>query len=216
MRTYKRETFEQGQYTLLSGAAKHEVELVPGDLDLWVDFYSDREVVCWLYFQSGLRVPYRRGYSCSFNLRLRDVLSVVLETEKTATVVIAAQYKELAVGDKLDYTPIVIDPPRAAQLDLSAVMRREVAEYLNKMGYVKPGETLTVDDEDNLEEEEDEEGFGPGYMEEEVPPTAPVRGRGRKSPTASGEGGSASSDPGIGDSAAVGDKPAPDSPKPKS
>lgn len=207
--SYKRQTFDHGQYTMLSGQERHEVELVPGDLDLWVEWYSPRDITVWLIFQSGVRVAYSNGLRGSFNVRVRDILSVVLETTKGNSLVVAVQYKELAVTDKLDYTPVVIDPPKGAQLDLSAIMRREVAEQLSRLGYVKEGEPLEIDEEDNLEEDDDDEGFGAGFMEDEVPVELPRR------PRAGGKGDKAS-DPLPGDSdPAVADQPPADGVDPK-
>lgn len=173
--SYKRNTLDEGQFTLLSGP-KHEVELVPGDLDLWVQWYCSHALTVWLYFQSGMRLPYSVASAGSFNVRVRDILSVVLETDKEATVCVGVSYKELAIADKLDYTPVEITPPRAAQLDLSSMLTSEVKRQLAAMGYIKPGDTLEVDDEDNLEEDDDDD-FGEGYMEEEQPVPLPKRGK---------------------------------------
>jgi len=199
---YKRQTFDEGQFTLLSGSLKHEVELVPGDLDLWVEWFSDGLVTVWLLFQSGKRIPYSQAASGSFNLKVRDVISLILEVNtKSSTIAASVLMKELAIKDKLDYTPVEIAVPKKAQMDLSALMSAEVRKQLTAMGIAAPGDTLEVEDEDNLEEEIPDE-FGPGYMEDEEPlVTLPRRSKSR-----------AKSDP-PSDNAASGDTP-PSDPEP--
>lgn len=187
MDTYRTIKFSPDQYKELTGREKHEVDVPFAEhLDLWVDWKADRDVIVWLYFQDGMRMPYANGLRGQFSVRTHGVISVVIACTKSTHVALCVQYKDLAVKEKKDWTPVEIAPPPPAELKLQDAVRRELA----RLGvYSKDDELLEVSEEDNLEEEIDDEGFGAGYMEEETP--KPVRLRTRKPAESPGRGGAA-------------------------
>lgn len=163
----KRVKLDPDQFTMFHGKETHEIEMpYAEDIDLWVEWFADRDVCVWLYFTSGKRVPFASALKGHFNVKTSNVLSVVLQSPKSATILACVSYKDLAVTDKLDYTPVEIAPPPPAQLQLSSLMDEAIRRRLSEMGIP---DKLEVTDEDNLEDEEDDEGFGEGYMEDEEP-----------------------------------------------
>lgn len=170
MNSYKRIKLENAQYTMLSGGTKHEIELPHGDLDVWTEWYSDDDCVVWLYWDNGLQLPYGHGKRGHFNVKAAGLISLVLTTKKSATVVVAVKYKNLAVVEQADWTPVEITPPKPAELQLSALINERVRFELERMGVLgRDDKTLEVSEEDELGDDESDEGFGPGYMEEEEP-----------------------------------------------
>lgn len=170
--TYKTVKFDPDQWMILTGKEKHELELVPGWLDVWVDWKADADVQVWLYFTDGKRVPYAGGKAGHFCVRTLNVLSVVLETLKRTTVSVCVSYQELSKKEKGDPTRITVQVPPPAVLSLQESVRRE----LIKLGL--DHEQIEVDDEDNLEDDiPDEADFGEGYMDAEFVPTVPRKGK---------------------------------------
>lgn len=177
MSSYKRIEIPDSQYTMLHGGDKHEVELPHGDLDLWMEWYADKECVVWLYFDNGLTMPYANGMRGHFNVKTSNALSVVITCAKSATVVTCVKCKNLAVVEQADWTPVEIVPPRRAELQISALVSEQVRRELENMG-VLTDDKLEIGEEDNLEDDYDDEGFGPGFMEEEEP-ASPRAARGK-------------------------------------
>jgi len=170
--SYKRQKLNPSDFTILTGKDKHELELVPGTLDLWVQWYGDRDVMVSILYADGKRIPYMSGLRGSFNVQTPDVLSLLLECTKATTVAVCVSYKDMSIKEKLDPTPLVITPPAPGMLHLQDVVRAEIARITGG------DDILEVDDEDNLEEDDEEDGFGPGFMEdEEVAPESPAKKR---------------------------------------
>lgn len=156
---------------------KTEIDLPMGDLDIWAEWYADKECVVWIYFDTGLTLPYAQGMNGAFNVLTKNAISLVLTSAKSATVAVCVKTKNLAIKEQADWTPVEITPPRPAELQISALVSEQVRRELENMG-VLTDDQLEVGDEDNLEDEDDDEGFGPGYMEEEELPPQPVRKKG--------------------------------------
>lgn len=166
MDTYRTLKLEPDQYTILHGSEKHEVEIPFAEaLDLWVEWKADRDVIVWLYFEDGKRVPYTNGLRGHFSIRTRGVISVVLVCTKSTTVAACVSWKDLAVTEKKDWTPVEIVPPSSAELKLSQAVQRELA----RLGVYNESGTIDVSEEDNLEEDDEADEFGEGFMEAEVP-----------------------------------------------
>lgn len=167
--TYRTLKLDVGQFTMLTGKEKYEIELVPELVALWFEWYADRDVQVWLYYIDGKRIPYASGLRGSFSVRTKDVLSVVLETTKAATVCACASYEDIRQKEVGDPTKLTIAIDNGAALTLGESIRRELV----RMGVQT--DTLEIDeDEDNLENDIAEE-FGDGYMEEEAPPPRPKK-----------------------------------------
>src|SRR5262245_33725208 len=127
MDTYRTVKFSPDQYTMLSGSEKHEVEIPFAEhLDLWVDWKADRDVIVWLYFEDGKRMPYANGLKGQSSIRTGGVISVVLACTKSTTICACVQWKDLAVKEKKDWTPVEITPPASADLKLSAMVQKEL------------------------------------------------------------------------------------------
>lgn len=163
MMHYKRQPFNPADWAVLEGKTLHEIEIpFAEELDLWVDFRATDDVTLCLVFMDGKRIPYAHGSSGRFNLKTQGLISVqVLSSVKTLTA-LCMSWKDLWVKES-GFIPVVISPPSSAQIDLSVMMREEVRRQLEDRGILK----LEVGDEDNLEEDESDEGFGTGYMEED-------------------------------------------------
>lgn len=162
--SYKRIKLDPDHYEMLTGKDKHEIDLIPGVLDIWFQWYADRDVMVSLLFADGKKIPYANGLRGSFNVQSLNVLSILIECTKTTTVCVAGSYRDMAVKEKLDPTKLTITPPAPAMLRLQDMVRREVARLTGG------DEEIEVNDEDNLEDDlEDDEGFGTGYMEDEEP-----------------------------------------------
>lgn len=174
MNTYRTLKLDAGQFTMLHGKERHEVELVPELVALWFEWYADRDVVVWLYYIDGKKIPYANGMRGSFSVRTKDVLSVVLECTKSTTICVCASYEDIMQKEKGDPTKLTVAIESQAELSLSENIRRE----LIRLGLRT--ETLEVDeDEDNLENDIPEDDFGEGYMEDEEPV---IRKTGSKKP----------------------------------
>lgn len=169
--TPKRQKLDPDQYVMLTGKTEYEVELAPGVLDLWVEWYANETVTVSLLYASGLRLPYAKEVKGHFNVQTLNCLSVILGCSKSTTVCICVAYKELSKRERSEWTPVEIVPPRPAELQLSALVSEQVRRQLERMGVME--EKIEISEEDNLEEDIDDEGFGAGYMEEEEP--APPR-----------------------------------------
>lgn len=164
MQSYKTIRLNPDDFILLSGKEKHEVELPYAEhMDLWIEWKADRDVHVWLFFTDGKRIPFANGLSGHASIRTQRLLSVVLECTKSTTVAFCGQWKDLAVTEKADWTPVEIVPPDPVQFKLGQAVRVEMA----RMGLLTPGEdSIDVSEEDNLEDDFDEgEQFGEGYME---------------------------------------------------
>lgn len=165
MNTYRTLKLDADQFTMLHGKERHEIELVPNLVALWMEWYADKDVQVWLYYTDGKRIPYAHGLRGSFSVRTSDVLSVVLEATKTTTICVCASYEDVSQREKNDPTKLTVPITSTAELTLGENIRRE----LIKMGL--QGDTLEVDDdEDNLEDDIPEDDYGDGYMEDESPP----------------------------------------------
>lgn len=169
--SYKRQKIDPDQFVMLHGKEKHELELVPGVLDLWVQWYADRDVVVTLLYTDGKKIPYSNGLRGQFNVQTFNVLSILLECTKSTTVCVCVSYRDMAVKEKLDFTKLVIAPPAPAMLKLQHMVRTEVAKLTGG------DDTIEIGDEDNLEDEGEADDFGGGYMEDEEPltPVPPVK-----------------------------------------
>lgn len=166
----KRMKIDSGQFTLLSGKTKYEVEVPFAEhIDVWVEWKCDKEVTAWLYFANGITMPYAVATSGHFNVQTNDLLSIVLTTEKSATLCVAVSTKDLSKREKLDYTPVEIAPPAPGQLQLASVLTAEVRRQLAAMGVLKDT-VIDVDEEDDLEDDlPEEDDQGEGYMDVEEP-----------------------------------------------
>lgn len=208
-RFLKRQKIDAEDFTVLSGD-KHEIELPMGDLDIWAEWYSDKECVAWIYFDTGLTLPYATGQQGAFNVLTKNAISLVLTSAKSATVAVCVKSKNLAIKEQSDWTPVEIAPPRPGELQISALVSAQVRAELEKMGVLND-DTLEVDNEDNLEDEYDDEGFGPGYMEEEDLPPQPPGKKGTAPKAAPLSNDAADLSPGHGSAA----EPVPSSPPAK-
>lgn len=177
MISYKTIRVDPDQWTMLSGKAKHEVELpfAEKDLDLWVEWRASEDMTLWLYFGDGKQMPYAHGLSGHCSIRTRNVISLVLTCSKNTVITVCVSYKDLSLNEsKTDWTPVEIIPPDPVQLKLAEAVRKELA----RMGVLTgPDEAVDLEEEDNLEEDDEPDEFGAGYMQEEVPVARKPRGR---------------------------------------
>lgn len=167
MNHYRTKKLNADQFQSLGGQ-KTEVEL-PKDsvIDLWVEWYCSSPVVVYLKYATGLDVPYATSASGFFSLRTVNLLSVLFVKPKDADGVGCVQFKDLAVKEKGDWTPVAIAPPPPLSVQLSSLIDNQVKAQLERMGVLN--EKIDISDEDNLEEDVDADEFGGGYMEEEEP-----------------------------------------------
>jgi len=183
--TNKRIPLAEAQFTMLSGSDKHEVELPHGEIDIWCEWYSDKECVVWIYYDSGLTIPYASGMKGHFNVKTVGAISLVLACPKSATVVTCVKTKNLNPAQHMEWTPVEIIPPRPAEMQISALVNDQVRRELERLG-VLTDDKLEIGEEDNLEDEDEDEGFGPGFMEEEEPLNPPPPRRKDKGKPAGG------------------------------
>lgn len=182
--TYKTVKIDPEQYTMLHGKTQYEVELVPGVLDLWVEMYATEPVTVSLLYTGGLQLPYVAAQThAQFSVRTLNVLSVILNCSKSCTVCVCVSWKDLAQREKSEWVKSVIVPPRPAELQLSSLIDAKVRAQLERMGVFD--EKLEISEEDNLEEDIDDEGFGVGYMEDEEPKPRPKKEKAKSEPAAS-------------------------------
>lgn len=169
MISYKTIRVDPDQWTMLSGKSKHEVEIpfAEKDLDLWIEWRASEELIVWLYFGDGKQMPYASGLAGHCSIRTRNVISVVLTSTKNSTIMVCVSYKDLNLNEsKTDWTPVQIIPPDPVQLKLADAVRRELA----RMGVLTDkDEAIDLEEEDNLEEDDEPDEFGAGYMPEEIP-----------------------------------------------
>lgn len=168
MRSYKRNKFNVEDFQALS-SQKTEVEM-PKDsvIDLWVEWYCSSPVTVNLIFATGIVVPYATSLSGHFNLQTVNLLSVLFVKEKKdADGAACVQYKDMAVKEKGDWTPVEIAPPPPLSVQLATLIDTKVRDQLERMGVMQ--EKIDVSEEDNLEEDIEDDEFGEGYMEDEEP-----------------------------------------------
>lgn len=173
MNHYRTKKLNAEQFQPLHGE-KVEVEM-PKDsiIDLWVEWYSSVPLTVYLKYATGIDVPYAVSAHGFFSLRTVNLLSVLFVKPKAADGVACVQYKDLAVKEKADWTPVEIAPPPPLSVQLSSLIDQQVQSQLEKMGVLK--ETIDISEEDNLEEDVELDEFGGGYMEDEEPIRKPKK-----------------------------------------